>query len=263
MITALLNRLRDYGRGVGNNASPGKVDLALNQTYLQLHRAQRDRSFIEVMVAGNEVVYQSMILELDPEERTVLIDELFPVGFTGLAGQKVKLSIRLQQGRKIKFDSVITESYLHNDAPLYVLAMPKDIETDQRRSAYRLPIRNVAIDSHFIGPDQQPYCGRLRNVSSTGISLEIETASAANDLAFHYNDRFDHLVFDFAGINVDCGVTVRSVEVDPADDHKLVIGAEFLDLPVQEQRILERSIMRVQRERVKYSAEVESQLIVA
>ena len=259
MISSLLDRLKRYSQV----AAPVKIDSRVNQTYVRLHQAQRERSFIEVMVAGNDVVYQSMILELDPQEGTVLIDELFPLGFTGLPGHKVTLSIRLREGRKIKFDSVIVESHLHEDAPLYVLSMPKDVETDQRRSAYRLPIRNVAIDSHFIGPDSLSYTGRLRNVSSTGISLEVETDGAANDLAFHYNDQLKHFMFDFAGVNVDCGVKVRSIEVDPSDDHKLVIGAEFLDLPLTEQRVLERSIMRVQRERVRHAGEVESQLIVA
>lgn len=257
MIASLLNRLKFYGKGT----SPVKVDNLLNQTYLYLHRAQRDRSFIEVLVDGDDQIYQSMILEVDPQERTVLIDELFPVGFTGLAGQKVKLNIRMRQGKKLKFDSVITESRSFDNAPLYVLSMPHSIDADQRRSAYRLPIKNVAIDSHFIGPDLQAYTGRLLNVSSTGISLEVETERAANDLAFHYNDQLEHLVFDFAGINVDCGVMVRNVEVDPIDDRRLVIGVEFLDLPVMEQRVLERSIIRMQRERIKYSGEIESQLV--
>lgn len=252
MMTSFIDRFRRKAK------PPAKADLSLNHTYLHLHQAQRNRDFLEVRVDGDEVLYQSMILELDPQERTILIDELFPTGFVGLAGQKVRIAIRQPGGRKMKFDSAILEQHSYDDAPIYVLAMPKDIETDQRRSAYRLPIGNhTAIDSHFIGPDQQPYRGRLRNVSSTGIALEI-MAEAENANLFNYNDTLDHLMFDFAGINFDCDVAVRSVEVDDNDQARVFIGAEFVDLPPIEQRVLERSIMRIQRDRIKYSGEFEA-----
>jgi c-di-GMP-binding flagellar brake protein YcgR len=252
MITSFIDRFRRKAR------TPSKADQSLNYTYLHLHQAQRNRDFLEVRV-DDDLLYQSMILELDPQERTILIDELFPTGFVGLAGQKVQVAIRQSGGRKITFDSVILEQHHYDGTPIYVLAMPTDIETDQRRSAYRLAItNNAAIDSHFIGPDQQSYSGRLRNVSSTGIALEIMAAAEEANL-FNYNDTLDHLKFDFAGINFDCDVAVRNVEVGDDDQDKVLIGAEFVDLPPIEKRVLERSIMRIQRDRIKYSGELETQ----
>ncbi len=259
MITALLDRFR------GKPAS--KADTALNYTYLHLHQAQRSREFLEVMVEGDEVVYQSMILELDPIERTILIDELFPTGFVGLVGQKVHLAIRQKGGRKIKFETVIQQQHSYDDAPIYVLAMPQDIETGQRRSAYRLPLTDsMAIDSHFVGPEGQPYHGSLRNVSSTGIAMEVLLDAAAGDDGpdnFHYNDILDDLVFDFAGVNINCEATVRSIEIDEEDQNHILIGAEFIDLPPVDQRVLERSIMRIQRDRIKLSGAFEADMAMA
>ena len=257
MITALIDRFRAK--------ATIKADNALNYTYLHLHQAQRSRDFLEVMVEGGEVVYQSMILELDPNERTILIDELFPKGFVGLVGQKVHLAIRQKGGRKIKFESVIQEQYSYDDAPIYVLAMPQDIETGQRRSAYRLPIADtMAIDSHFVGPEGQPYHASLRNVSSTGIAMDVllgddETGVHGPD-SFQYNDILDDLVFDFAGVNINCEASVRSIEVD---QRHVLIGAEFVDLPPVEQRVLERSIMRIQRDRIKLSGAFEADMAMA
>ena len=189
-----------------------KTDLALNKTYLQLHQAQRSKSFVEVTVDGDDVIYQSMILELDPDERTILIDELFPTGFLGLPGQTVSLTIRQQGGRKFKLHSVIMQQHQFNGSPLYVLAMPADSQTDQRRNSFRLPLGKASIDSKFRGPDRQFYHGRLCNVSSTGIAIEV---SAANANSFHYNDQLEHVTFDFAGVDIDCRMAIRNVVPDP------------------------------------------------
>ncbi|MGK0500165.1 MAG: c-di-GMP-binding flagellar brake protein YcgR [Oceanicoccus sp.] len=252
MLSSLMGRFKHA------TTPPQPVDLGLNHSYVKLHQAQRNRSFIEVIVEGDDVVYQSMVLGLDPQERTILIDELFPTGFVGMPGQKIQLSIRQQRGSKLKFESCILEQHQHDGAPIYVLEMPADVETDQRRSAYRLPIgHRLKVSSRFVGPDRQAFKGRVRNVSSTGVSLEVVVD---NDDQFSYNDRLRHLTFDFAGLNIDCGVTVRSVEVDESELNKVVIGAEFVDLPALDQRVLERSIMRAQRERLRHLGQLESQL---
>ncbi len=259
MISSLFDRYKHFRRNGVAVDQPG-ADLALNQTYLQLHQAQRQRSFIEVKVKGDDVVYQSIILALDPEEQTILIDELFPTGFVGMAGQRVSISIRQKAGRKLAFDSVIKEQYKDDGTPIYVLAMPKDMERDQRRSAYRLPIsRTMNIESHFTGPDQQRYLAKLRNVSSTGISIEVEAEDAAE---FHYNDQLTEVAFDFAGTNIDCELAVRNVEVTESDHPRVLIGAEFIDLPYLEKNGLEKSIMRIQRDRLKYAGSMESQMAV-
>ena len=256
MLSSLLGRYSSL-RNI-KPAKTSKANTALNKTYLLLHQAQRNRSFVEVVVEGDKVVYQSMILSLDPEERTILIDELFPTGFVGLAGQKVRLSIRQQAGRKLKFNSVIQQRYQHDGSPLYVLAMPGDLDCDQRRNAYRLPISHkAAIEPHFIGQDEQPYQARLCNLSSSGIAMELEVDDVGE---FHYDDQLTHLAFTFAGINIDCGLVVRNVEVTEPAANRVMIGAEFVDFSPLEQRVLERSIMRIQRDRIRLNGEMESQL---
>lgn len=253
MFTSLIDRYKNL-----RSAKPAnEADQALNQSYLYLNQAKRNRSFVEVSVAGDDVVYQSMILELDPQERTILIDELFPVGFIGMVGQAVQLRIRQPEGRKLKFDAVIQQQHHYDDAPLYVLEMPREIEVDQRRRAYRLPIGNkVAISSHFIGPNQVPYQAQVRNLSSTGMGLEV---AIEDSVALNYNDLLSHVMLDFAGVNIECEMAVRSVAEEP-ERQSLLIGAEFVDLPALEQRVLEKSIMRIQRQRINYGSELESQL---
>lgn len=259
MFSTLIDRYRSFRGGQSMSAHDSKR----NQNYLNLYQAWRSHRFLEVTVDGDDMVYQSIMLELDPEEGTLLIDEFFPNDFVGMPGQVMKVNIRTVGGRKMTFETNIMEKYLYNDSPLYVLAMPADIEIDQRRNAFRLPIGDrVAVDSRFIGPDEQPYYGRLRNVSCSGISLEVHVdGESAN--SFHYDDVLSHLTFDFAGINIDCGVSVRSIEVDKAEDSHCLIGAEFVDLSAQAQRSLERSIMRIQRDWARSTENAEAQLSIA
>lgn len=258
MITEWLQR---YKSAVGGRATEQpKPDALLNQTYLKLFQAQREHYFIDVTVEGDDVVYQSMILSLDPEEKTLLIDELFPRGFVGLPGQKVRVNVRQPQGRKIKFSSEIMEQHIHDDTPLYVLAMPETLDSDQRRNAYRLPVgRALSVQPHFIGPDNRNYLARLRDVSSRGVAMEVELDDPER---FRFDDSLSHVEFDFAGISFDCDMTIRNLSFD--DRHnKVLIGAEFVDLPPLEQHTLEKSIMRIQRDRIRMGADMETQLATA
>lgn len=258
MLTNLVERFKAFRGGPNKIAQRDTVDSALNRVYLALHQMQRDRHFIEVCVDGDDRIYQSILLSLDPEHRTILIDGLFPEGFIGLAGQHVHISIRQKAGRKVKFQSVILERHNYNDTPLYVIEMPTSLDLDQRRSAYRLPIHSkTTIESNFVAPDSQAYKGRLRNLSSTGLCMEVE---GENIEQIHCDDHLTDVIFDFAGINMDCELTVRTI-----NDGKncWVIGAEFVDLPVQEQRLLEKSIMRIQRDRIKYAGDMQLQQAIA
>lgn len=237
-------------------------DPSLNRTYVQLYQAQREHYFIDVQVDGDDVVYQSMILDLDPEEKTILIDELFPTGFEGLPGQRVEICIRQPKGRKVRFDSQILEQHVHDDAPVFVLAMPEEgLYADQRRKAYRLAVGSgIQIKPHFVGPDQQNYLARLRNLSSTGLGLEVEVDDTRQ---FNFNDRLKHVEFDFAGVTFDCDMTVRNISAADEAQKKVLIGAEFVDLPALEQRVLEKSIMRIQRDRIRLAGDMENQMAMS
>ena len=259
MISTIVERYKSL-RNKKSEEQPD-VDPLLNQTYLQLYRAQRAHHFLEVRVDGDDAIYQSMVLAVDPEEKTLLIDELFPTGFVGLPGQRVHVAIRQPEGRKIKFGSTILAQHEYEEAPVYVLAMPEAMDSDQRRNAYRLPIAGgYTIRPQFVGPDKQEYPARLCNVSTSGLALEVELDDPEN---FHRNKQLSHIAFDFAGINVDCDIAVRNVVVADEARHKVLVGAEFVDLPPLEQRVLEKSIMRIQRDRIRLGGEQETQMAIA
>ncbi len=256
MISSILERLK------GNGSKPRKeaVDHARNQTYLQLHKAQREHSFVEVTLPGDTVIYQTMILSVDPEERTILIDEFFPTGFFGMPGQRVNVCIRQKDGGRIKFATEIMSNHMHEGAPLYVLLMPRDLESDQRRNAYRLPLgESISIDSNFIGPDQTAYTARIKNLSRNGLAMQVKNAEGD----FHFNDKLKHVAFDFVGVNIDCDLAIRSVEEEDEETGIVIIGGEFIDISPAEQNYLNKSIMKIQRNRIRMMNDMASNAFVA
>lgn len=234
----------------GTSRTPASANPSINKAYLMLHQFQRNRKFVEVNIVGDDAIYQSIILELDPIEQTVLIDELFPRGFQGLPGQKIKLKIRENTGHWVEFDSEILENHLYDGSPIYVIRMPQTLDANQRRGAYRLPIHErQQVASTFITPDQQLLHAQLKNLSASGLCMEINGDVSEE---FHYDDELNHVAFDFAGMQYDCGLRVRSVIAQEHKDKvvRTLIGAEFLNMSPFEERLLERSIMRYQRDKV-------------
>lgn len=225
------------------------VDPELNQTYLTLHQCLRQRAFIEVQAKGDDISYQSMLLELDPQEKTILIDEFFPLGFQGLPGQKVQVRIRQAAGKILSFQSEILQSHLHEGVPLYVLAMPEQLDANQRRGAYRLSLPTRAgVDSTFITPERHQVHARLRDLSASGVGLSIEGDASRQ---VRRDDLLRHVAFDFAGQHFDCGLKVKSILLEEQPQPRTLVGAEFVNLPPAEERLLQRAIMRYQRERVQ------------
>jgi hypothetical protein len=103
----MFSTLIDRYKSLRGNIEDGRPDAKLNHNYLSLYQVQRDHRFLEVTIDGDDVVYQSIILELEPEERTILIDEFFPNDFVGLPGQRVSVAVRLDGGKKMQFKTDI------------------------------------------------------------------------------------------------------------------------------------------------------------
>lgn len=223
----------------------------LREVYLNLFDVQRSHALIDVAIDGVDAHYQSIILSVDPEAGTIAIDELFPAGFIGLPGQPVTVSVRLDGSRRLTFNThIMTRRDDDRSVDSYVLALPESLDYNQRRGAFRLSLGSGwAVVSEFRAPDQQQCSARVRDLSSTGIRLELQSS-----LPLSEGDVLEDLQFEFAGRNYHCLADVRSVlgGEDPAD--RYLVGAAFRDLPRLEQRSLERMIMQMQRQQVQQTA---------
>jgi c-di-GMP-binding flagellar brake protein YcgR len=239
---------------VRDAAEATESEEALRQIYLQLFELQRTHVLIDVSVEGTDARYQSIILAVNPDSREVTIDDLFPLGFFGLKGQPLKITIRQNAGRRLTFETTIKARGLDGEVPYYTLTMPATLDGDQRRAAYRLAVANSHIvDTIFFTPDRSEHLARLMDVSSEGARLEI---SGVDLEEFQPGHELADLRFDFDGILVDCGLQVCSVQPAPEGRRRMLVGGRFIDLSKDTQRLLDRSIMQIQRGRARVTGYV-------
>lgn len=244
--TPLLN-----GASTPASESASSADLgALREVYLNLFDVQRSHALIDVAIDGIDARYQSIIIGVNPERGILEIDELFPPGFVGLPGQPVTVTVRLDGTRRLTFNTHIISR--HDDGRLesYWLALPESLDYNQRRGSFRLQLgQGWGVVSEFLAPDHARCSARVRDLSSTGIRLEVLGGSRPTE-----GDVLEDLHFEFAGRNYQCVADVRNVINSSDTSDRFLIGAQFRDLSRVEQRSLERMIMQLQRQQVQQTA---------
>lgn len=224
---------------------------ALREVYLNLFDVQRSHALIDVAIDGTDARYQSIIIGVDPERGVVEIDELFPRGFVGLPGQPITVTVRLDGERRLTFNTHIISRRDDGQIESYWLALPESLDYNQRRGSFRLPLgQSWGVVSEFVAPDQERCSARVRDLSSTGIRLEVVGSKVPAE-----GDVLQDLHFEFAGRNYQCAADVRNVTNLSAKSgeslDRFLIGAQFRDMSRVEQRSLERMIMQMQRQHVQ------------
>lgn len=235
------------------------VDPVNQQALYHLQQCQQQRGFVEVQMPGDDTLYQSLFLELDSDEKTILIDEFFPSTAWVAPGQVLRLSIKQKGGRSLKFQSRVLEAHRYDDAPMYVIAMPDFIDHDQRRNAFRLPVESsLAVDVSFTGSDKVQYCGRMGDISASGLSVNFDKPPKC-ELSF--GNILKNVSFDFGEMSIQNDLTIRHLpaEIDP--DSPLKIGAEFRSMPTNLARDLELTILQIQRERLRRGEYMRDRLV--
>lgn len=252
MLRRLLARLQASAITSPDSSVKAPDDMrSLREVYLSLFEVQRSHALIDVAIDGVDAHYQSIILDIDPERGSITIDELFPPGFVGLPGQPVTVTVRLDGSRRLTFNTQITSRIADGrDVDSYFLALPENLDYNQRRGAFRLRLgQGLVATSAFTTPDQQSVSARIRDLSSTGIRLELPQS-----LPLQEGDVLQDLQFDFAGRRFHCAADVRNLHSVQDHGEHIIVGAAFRDLPRPEQRSLERMIMQKQRQQAQYAA---------
>jgi c-di-GMP-binding flagellar brake protein YcgR len=211
---------------------------------LNLIEAQCSRAIVDIEIDGGSR-YQSVILKVDAEAGSILIDELFPSGFVGLPGQPVVVALRRQDGSRAGFATRIIERCNSAGVDSYRLSLPGSVDYQQRREVFRLRLtRRSATISEFQTSDQQFCAAVVRDLSADGIRLELQ-----NSIQLAPGDLLIGLNFEFERHHFHCQAVVRHVYNGRSGE--IIIGAAFRDFPRLQQRLLERMIMQQQRYAVR------------
>lgn len=215
--------------------TPADPKAAGDDRYRQLELLQRRHNFLDVHVPRIERRFQSLILELHPDEGYLLIDELFPADGRQLLleGDVVEISARGSSG-SVSFFSRLLLRESSEGVLAYRMELPEEIGGSYRRHAFRVYVErenDLLIDLR--DSDGNPLPARIVNLSADGIKINID-GDAVKLLERHH--RFDDAVIRLPdGLDIDCAIDFRNVYLMRTPRQHTIAGGK-LDITVAAQR---------------------------
>ncbi len=215
------------------------------RAYTILFEAMREHMLIYVRPLSSKTTYQSVILDVNPNDEYLLIDELFPeTGFQVMAEDRFEVSIG-KKGHSLSFVSELLRVGEYAGAQFYKLALPAMIEEQQRRSAFRVEVPLSEVNYvKWAWSDGAESIAYICDISASGLRLEVGSdferirpgiylagalVHIGSELAFHSDIEVKYVVQD----NVDKGVRT--------------MGGEFMAAEVGGQQALQHYMHKLQR----------------
>ncbi|HET8705150.1 MAG TPA: flagellar regulator YcgR PilZN domain-containing protein [Pseudomonadales bacterium] len=227
--------------------SEHSLDAAKQQAYLALSRLMREHVLVRVKIEGVAQIYQSMVLGVNANDGSLLLDELFPRDgiLEGLDGQWITVFCS-QGGMTTRFVSCVMDTIEQDGDLVHRLSFPHAVEQDQRRAAFRLPVGDaVPIEAVVESPSKQSLHAKVIDVSPFGVRLAIEGLDEAEVKSGVVLERLN-LVLGREG-NIHCGLDVRNARRVGSEGGYTLVGGRFVGLPESQRSRLDRFILRAQR----------------
>jgi c-di-GMP-binding flagellar brake protein YcgR len=225
-----------------------------SDNYSQLELLQRRHSFIEVKFPRIEQAYQSMILELHPDDSYLLIDELYPLENRQelIEGDAAEISAQAP-GIKVSFFSKLLTREVIDGTPAYRMELPEEIGSTLRRRAYRVYVERengLAIDIR--DAEGQPIDAQIVNLSGDGIKLSMRGNISK---LLEKNRTLEQCVIKLPNhIDIDCSIEIRNIYVIRTPSLHTLAGA-LMSVPMPSHRTkLAQYLATVQRKQRRREA---------
>lgn len=213
-----------------------------------LTRLRQERSLLTVSVAGSNREFRSAVLSVDPHQRLVTIDELYPERGHELVATGTELAILSRvDGVETRFRLRVASVGIDDGVYYYTTALPEEVLYNQRRQFVRVPVR-LALQRHCrLYDDERTVAIQLTDLSAGGFGAYV--------LGGHEVTRSETLRFE---IELD-GIEPLTGEAQILHAHhdkvrkRLQFGARFMGLPPRERAHLERVVVALQRELLRFT----------
>jgi c-di-GMP-binding flagellar brake protein YcgR len=212
-----------------------------------IKRIKDNRALLNVTVRGEPKAFLSAVLDVNPTEGYLLLDELVPKGGHEALLRERRLDIYAQtSGVDISFAGVLLEARVESDGALYRLALPEVLYYRQRREYYRVRVsRGQHIPFVIRDTEGNEIEGSLHDISAGGLGSEFLRATGLSlEQGQVLTDCMLRLLNDMT-LNV--SVEVRFVSED-AHARTLRLGGRFVDLPAHERKLIEHFVATLDRE---------------
>ncbi len=220
--------------------------------YSQLEILQRRHSFIEVKFPRIEQSFQSMILELHPDDSFLVIDELYPAEGRQklLEGDDAEIIAQVP-GIKVAFYSKLLVREVTEGLPVYRMELPEEIGSTVRRRSFRVYVEreaNLGIDIGTIG--EATFEAHIVNLSADGIKLSLR-GNVAKQL--EKNRTLENCLIRLPnGIDIDAAIELRNIyTIRTPTLHTLAGGVLSVAIPSQRTKLNQylAAVQRKQRRR--------------
>ncbi len=229
-----------------SNISPNFLTDAFRIDKL-LHDLLEQPQLCTVTLSDNNQNFNTSILEIHPENRTLLIDELHPQAGNALLKQqnKCKLSTRLN-GIHLTFVLENPSPIQFQGARAYKVNYPDKVYYPQRRNSPRVKIQALHIT--FAGTsskNQATAGGRLYDLSRTGIGVILSD----NHARIQRGDRMKHCHITIDGYRLNFDLTVCFVKKAPHG--KTYIGGYIENITNRDQNKLSTFVAQLERKHIR------------
>jgi c-di-GMP-binding flagellar brake protein YcgR len=226
-------------------------EAGFEQTIIRLQQLVEERSFVEVRFPDRaQNTYQSLILKVDPQERVVVIDELFPAhgAFFISPGDEVEIT-SVRRGIPVRFNTWVKSISLDESDgfPAYRLALPDVVEADQRRKHFRVSVDpDAGVRLRIRTPEGDKLLCTVQDLSHNGIGFTCQGNLTDN---LRENNLLRGSVLNIPGVaDITCDVEVRSFEFRRQPYRHMMIGARLDGLSTSAEKQLEQFLVLIQRQ---------------
>ncbi len=216
-----------------------------------LKKLQARHSVCTVHFSGDKKQYVTMIIDVDKNKRTFLLDEMVPSEGHKKAtnGDPFRITAS-DNGIAIIFKGQVINTITRDENDYYLLNLPQYIEYKQRRKAFRVPIsieNNVPI--HVSIKDQEINNIQMRDISFTGVSfiakgLNLENQIQINNILEPISITTKERKIIYSKLEIK---RVRYIE----RDNNTFVAGRFIDLTHSQQRSIELFISELERENIR------------
>ncbi len=206
------------------------------------------RSSVSVSWAGTDDNFNSAILEVEPDQRHLLLDELQPKTGHDLLTEGTVVAVHGQvSGIKFGFECPVVEIGGQSGIAFYRAALPTTIHYQQRRTDHRVDLGVSRHISVFLSEmDGRLLHGDVADLSRTGLRARVKVAVAASFT------RGMHV--PACTLRLPENITVSSeAEICHIESYGMTasIGARFIHLSKQNEREVERFMKKIEREHLR------------